>query len=328
VGTVGLTRRIKVIAPDSTGFYDQFGNYVGPGGGYDVQFGAPGDETLAGSVALSTRLRWSPPGDEINTPTILKKFAWDGFLNLNESSSLPLVEPRYFLNPNSYLNPESTLDGRLNTRQTVDLFPSNRTIGLRLRQDLRRVLTQNPQLDESNLVEGQREDTYTATIRSNPGPGWDAELEGATGTREVKIETGPGLSFDQATRVRSGTGRGGRRFRVLRGGGRLSADLTYSQETGEDRNATGWVIRPRFQWSLPGTGRLDVRYSQTVLTTKEGFTSVRGAGAPLLTEGWRLDVISEIRINQGISITGVFGIDKPKNFTQVNQGRMEVRGTF
>jgi hypothetical protein len=112
------------------------------------------------------------------------------------------------------------------------------------------------------------------------------------------------------------------------GGGRLSADLTYSRESGEGQNATGWIMRPRLQWSLPGTGRLDIRYSHTELITKEGFTSVQGAGAPLLTEGWRLDVISEIRINRGISITGVFSIDKPRNFTQVNQGRMEVRGTF
>ena len=66
----------------------------------------------------------------------------------------------------------------------------------------------------------------------------------------------------------------------------------------------------------------------TDLVARSGFTGIRGRGAPILTEGWRLDVVSEIRVNRGIVVTGVFGIDQPKGFARVTEGRMEIRGTF
>jgi hypothetical protein len=264
----------------------------------------------------------------VNVPEFFRKFAWDGFLNLDESSTLPLVQPKFFLDPSSYLNRETTLDGRVNTRQTVDLFPSNRVLGFRLRQDLRRRMTQNPQGGGGTLVEIQNEDSYTATARSNPAPGWDAELEGALGSREEEVDLGAGAAFVQNTKLRNATARGGRRFRLIEGSGRASAEVTYSSETGEDREARGWIFRPRLQWSLSGVGRLDVRYSLTDLVARSGFAGIRGRGAPVLTEGWRLDVVSEIRVNRGIAVTGAIGIDQPKGFARITEGRMEIRGTF
>lgn len=329
IGTVGLRRRTKVIAPDSLGYFDQFGNYVGPGGGYDVRQGELGPEALTGRVDLTTRLRWSPPASTVEVAPLLRAFAWEGFFNLTESSTLPLVQPRYFLSPGSYLNRESTLDGRLNSRQTVDLFPAHRSLGLRLRQELRRRMSQSPEDTlGASLVEVDGEDTWVATVRSNPSPGWDAELEGSLGTRREEVDVGGPDRFVQKTRLRSGTVRGGRRFSLLEGRGRLSMEVSYSRETGEDKEAAGWITRPRLQWSVMGTGRVDVRYTRTDLTRQTGFIGFTGPGASLLQEGWRLDVITEVRINQGIVITGALALDRREGLASTTEGRMEVRGTF
>jgi hypothetical protein len=329
VGTVGLRQRQKIIAPDSSGFFDRFGNFVGPGGGYDLRLGDFRPETLTGQVDLSTRLRWSTPGKTVAVPPVLRAVAWEGFLGLTENSTLPLVQPRYFLDPGSYLDRASTLDGRLNERQVLDLFPSNRLVGFRVRQELRRRMNASPtDTTGGRLVEIENDHELAGTVRSNPAPGWDAELEGTWGTRREEIDLGPDLRFVQDTDLWSGTARGGRRVRAAGGRGRLSLDATYSRETGESQEATAWVLKPRAQWSVAGGGRVDVRYAVTRFLTRSGFTAIKGAGAPSLTEGWRLDVLAELRLKPGIVITGAMGVDHPKNLVAVTEGRMEVRGTF
>ncbi len=329
IGTVGLRRRAKEIVPapaDSAGYFDRFGNYVGPGGGYDVQYGALGAEVLTGQVDLTTRFRWSPPGSGAGGPDWLHAFAWEGYLTLDENSLLPLVTPRYFLAPSSYLNRESTLDGRLSARQTLDLFPLHREAGFRLRQELSRSLSQNP--EGPKLVELQGQDVYTATLRTTPAPGWDAELEGSYGTRRDEVDTGAGDPFVRATDLRSGTVRGGRRLRLAGGEGRLASEATLSGESGGGREAVGWVVRPEVQWSLPRVGRVDVRYRRTELVRRTGFIGFRGPGAPTLAAGWRLDVVAEARIKEGMTLTLAFDADQPQGLSPVREGRMEVRGSF
>jgi hypothetical protein len=73
---------------------------------------------------------------------------------------------------------------------------------------------------------------------------------------------------------------------------------------------------------------VDVRYSLTEFVTRTGFAALRGPGAPSLTEGWRLDVVAELRLRPGIVVTGAVGIDHPHDLADVTEGRMEVRGTF
>jgi hypothetical protein len=328
VGSVGLRQRAKLIVADSTGYFDQFGNYVGPGGGYDVQLGPPGEETLTGQVNVSTRMRWSAPGNDRNLARWLRAFAWEGYATVNEASALPLVQPRYFLSPNSYLSRSSTLDGRLNARQTVDLFPSHRELGFRVRQETTRRMVRTPQGTGGDLVQIQNQDDLAGTLRSNPAPGWDAEVEGSLGTRREEVDLGLGGRFLQETDLHSGTLRGGRQFAAIRGRGRVSAEITYSTEIGADREAKGTVIRPRLQWSRPKVGRLDVRYSRTTLSAKSGFTAIQGVGAPTLREGWRLDVITETQLSRGITVTGTAAVDDPKDLARVIEGRVEVRGTF
>ena len=335
VGTVGLRQRTKIITPDSTGFFDQFGNYVGPGTGYDVELGDFGDEMLTGRVDLSGRLRWASPGKDLRVPALLRHLSWEGFVNLRESSSLPLVRPRYFFSPGSYLDRETTLDGRLNQRQTVDISSSNRSLGLRLRQEFQKQIRQSPTADSlgavsglGKLVEIDSENRFSGTLRANPASGWDTEIEGALGSRREEVESDFGASPARETETRSGTLRGGRRFELMGGRGRVSAEFTYSRELGDDREARGWVVRPRIQWSLPKVGRVDLRYSRTDLTTKEGFVGVRGPGAPSLTEGWRLELLTEVRLNRGIVLTGGLSIEAPEGLSRIAEGRTEVRGTF
>ncbi len=331
LGTVGLRRRTKSIVPveDGTGYFDQFGNYVGPGGGYDVVYGPPSDETLTGSARLSTRLRWSPPGPEVGVPGILRVFSWEGYFNLTEASLLPLVTPRVFLDPDSYLNPETTVDGRINQRQILELFPRARKLGLRLRQERIESLVQNPQQsEEERLVEERSESIYAATLRSNPAPGWDAELEGTLTFRAEGVGVTGGAVFLQETERRAATGRGGRALTALGGRGRASAELTYSREFGEDREAVGWTFRPRLHWSLAGKGRVDLRYGLTRLTSLTGFTGTRGPGAPSLVPGQRLDFVGELRLHQSIVLTGVVAVNEPEGLDRVFESRIEVRGSF
>ena len=328
VGTFGLRQRTKLIVADSTGYFDPFGNYVGPGGGYDVQYGPPGNEELTGRVDVSTRFRWSPPGDEVHVARWLRGVAWDFYLNVLESSELPLVEPRYFLNPDSYLDPATTLDGRLSLRQNVDLLPQHRPLSFRLRHEIRQSLVRNPSSGSDPLVEGKDESTVAGTLRTNPTPDWDAELEGSLGTRSETVDAGLSGEFSQETDLRAITLRGGRRILLGAGRGRVSAEVVYSEETGVDREAQGWVLRPRAQWSLRDKGRLELRFSHTHLSSRSGFTGVVGPGAPSLTEGWRLDVLSEVRVHRAIVVSGVLGVDRPEGIAPVTVGRVEVRGTF
>jgi len=327
VGTVGLRQRTKSIVADSTGYFDEFGNYVGPGGGYDVEYGAAANEVLSGRVDLSSRFRWTPPGEDVKVAPWLRTFAWEAFLNVDESSSLPLVEPRYFLNPGSYLDPASTLDGRLSLNQSVDLFPSHRQLGFRLRHEIRETLVRNASVGGDSLLEGNNEKTLVGTIRSNPAPAWDAELEGSLGKRHEEVDTGS-TPFLQDTNIRAGTLRGGRRLEAGKHRGRLSMEGTYSEEVGEGKEARGWILRPKVQWSVNNLGRLEVRGSYTDLISSTGFTGILGPGASQLVEGWRVDVISEVRLHKSIVVTGVVGMDHPTGLASVTVGRMEVRGTF
>jgi hypothetical protein len=75
-------------------------------------------------------------------------------------------------------------------------------------------------------------------------------------------------------------------------------------------------------------GRLDARYTRTDFTRREGFTGFRGPGAPALTEGWRLDVIGEARVKEGVTLTLAVALDHPTGLSEVREGRMEVRGSF
>jgi hypothetical protein len=142
------------------------------------------------------------------------------------------------------------------------------------------------------------------------------------------VQPTPTSSFRQSTQLRSSIVRGGRRLNVLRGQARLSAEVSYNEERGTDREALAWVVRPRLQWSMPGRGRLDVRYSRTDMISRIGFSALRGPGASSLADGWRLDVISEIRVHRGIVVSGAMVVDHPTGLSPVTQGRMEVRGTF
>ena len=103
---------------------------------------------------------------------------------------------------------------------------------------------------------------------------------------------------------------------------------TWSEEAGENKHARGWTARPKFQWSLTSLGRLEVRGSYTNLISQSGFTGLLGPGASQLRAGWRVDVVSEVRVHKGIVVTGVVGMDHPEGLSAVTVGRMEVRGTF
>ena len=148
------------------------------------------------------------------------------------------------------------------------------------------------------------------------------------GSRREEVQPTPTTSYQQSTQLRSSIVRGGRRVNVFHGQARISAEVSYNEERGTDREALACVGRPRLQWSVPGRGRLDVRYSRTDMVSRVGFAALRGPGAPSLTDGWRLDVISEIRVHRGIVVSGAMIMDHPTGLIAVTEGRMEVRGTF
>ena len=331
VGTAGLRRRSKSIVPadpPASGYYDRFGNYVGPGGGYDVVYGAREEETLTGQVDLNARVRWFPPESEASVPRWLRRVAWEGFVTLAEASTLPLVTPRHFLSPGSYLNRDHTLNGRLRARQTLDLFPRHRTLGVRLREETTRRVSRSAATGTGGLVEIEGEDRLAVVLRSAPGRGWDTELEGSAGRRREEVDPGSGDGLNQTTNLRALAVRGGRRTRLAGGDGRVSMEASYTEETGADRRATGWIVRPQLRWARRGAGRVDLRSAWTRLTSRRGFVGLRGPGAPRLTEGWRLDLVGELRVKKGVAVTAGLGFDYPRGLAPVRRGRVEVRGSF
>ncbi|NNF05544.1 MAG: hypothetical protein HKN21_02170, partial [Candidatus Eisenbacteria bacterium] len=165
VGSFGLRQRTKEIVADSTGFFDQFGNYVGAGGGFDVQFSDFGPEVLTSQLNLRNRFRWSPRSEMEGIPTWLRKLAFEGFVDLSEASDLPLGTPRYLFSPRSYLNRDHTVNGRLRSRQTIDAFPNRKRLGLRLVHEWTRGITRNQGSVGDGLLEISNESVWTATVR-------------------------------------------------------------------------------------------------------------------------------------------------------------------
>lgn len=327
LGTVGLRRRPKIIEPDSTGFFDEFGNYVGPGGGYDVRFEDLGEETLTSRLDLSARTRWAPRGSEPGTAALVRRVGWEGFVTLTESSSLPLGTPRRLFSPSSYLNATSTLDGRLRLRQTLEFDPEA-AVGGRLRLELSRRVIRNEETETGSLLETSGDRTWTATARGNPSSRWTLELEGTRGRRTEEVSIAMRSSFRLATDLLGATARAGRRFGDGASSGRVSVEAGYSDEDGGNRKAAGWVVRPRAQWTFARKGRLDVRYARTELVVRRGFPALRGPGAPSLVEGWRLDVVGDLRLREGVAVTATVVIDGPRGFDTVTEGRVDVRGSF
>ena len=328
LGTLGYLPRTKSIVPDSTGYFDRFGNYVGPGGGYDVVFGDPDAErAFTSRLAMSTRLRWAPRGTEA-VGGLLRNVAWEGFVNLAETTPRNLGSPGVLFSPSTYLDPATTLEGRVREQQTFDILPNRTKLGFRLRQELDRRLVRNGEVgDPGGLVEENRESRWTGTVRSAPGPGWNVELEGALGHREERVDAA-GSVFTQATDLTEGTLRGGKRFRGGAWNGRLSLDVTRSREEGDGKLAAGWVLGPRFQVSRSGLGRLDLRGTWTELTAVEGFTALVGPGAPALRAGWRVDLTGETRILRGVNLNVGMRYEAPSGFDALTEGRVEIRGAF
>ena len=64
------------------------------------------------------------------------------------------------------------------------------------------------------------------------------------------------------------------------------------------------------------------------LTENQGFTGIRGPGAPNLQEGTRLDVLGELRLHRSVVLTSALALIDNLGTSRVVEGRMEVRGSF
>jgi hypothetical protein len=178
-----------------------------------------------------------------------------------------------------------------------------------------------------STVERREEDQFAAAVRGSPGPAWDGEVEGALLVAREEIDLGAGTRDEETTELRGLTVRGGRRWGSGRVTGRLSVEGVWNRETREEDLAEGWTVRPRVQATVGRAARLEVRTAFTDLLRNEGFTPT-GPGAGTLREGWRLDVVTEVRLTPGIVLTGTLLLDRPRESADRSQARLEARGSF
>jgi hypothetical protein len=176
-------------------------------------------------------------------------------------------------------------------------------------------------------VETRGSDAFAAALRASPDPAWDGELEGALTLEREEIDLGAGARYEETARLGGVTLRGGRRWGSGRVTGRVSVEGAWNRETRVENTAEGWTVRPRVQGSVGRAARVEVRTAYTVLTRNEGFTPT-GPGASILREGWRLDLVTDVRLTPGIVLTGTLVLDRPTERADLSQARLEARGSF
>ncbi|TPW01368.1 MAG: hypothetical protein FD129_3383, partial [bacterium] len=130
--------RTLVYVGEGMGNFDEFGNLV-PGGGYELQEGPLGVEEVITDVDLSLRLELVPYRAREGSGAfgwIRKNIAWNATGRVEEQSRLPLGRLGHLLDIGSFQDPESSLGGRAQLRQSLEVFPSSRVATIKLTQEL------------------------------------------------------------------------------------------------------------------------------------------------------------------------------------------------
>lgn len=329
LATTGVERRSRtlVFVGEGEGNFDAFGNAF-PGGGYDLEEGAPGDEEVTADLDVALRFEVNPhrgdaaPG-ETPAPWWRRALGWRGDARLQELSRLPLGSPGRLFAAASYQNPASTIRGRQQLRQQLDILPLLRTATFILRQELDDIA--NYQF--TNFREDRRESIVGIGLRSTPLPPLTLELEQKGGNRRQEVVAGTAPTARRAARVRET--RGSLIWRPTTEL-RLNCDITRRSETSTSGSGSGRAldVAPRVSWLPTPRSRVDLVGRWIEARRSDGYTGIGGFASFFLQDRVELGIDGDLRLGEVVTVGAGLTGRRLEGSDTVLDGRMEVRAYF
>ncbi len=326
VATTGVETRSRTLrfVGEGRGSYDQFGNLF-PGGGYELEEGALGAEELTTDLDVSLRVEMTPYRAPREGRGALawasRNLGWDGTFRVEEQGRLPLGRPGTLFDFSSYQNPASTIRGRIQVRQTLELFPLSRTAVIRLRHDLDDVA--NYQF--TNFREDRTEHLGGAALRSTPVNTVTLELEQRAGIRRQSV------AFQASEDGRKADVYETRLNATVRPvpAARLALETTYrSERTGAAVGARSVDVNPRVSWIPTAKGRLDLNVRWITAERRGGYTGIGGFSSLFLQDRVDVTLNGDYRVTPSITIGAGLSGRKFEGTDTVIDGRTEVRAYF
>lgn len=328
IATTGVEVRNRTLRPvgEGLGNYDEFGNLF-PGGGYQLEDGPLGPERLTTDLDVSLRAEMNPSrtaggerGGAIGWAA--RNLGWDGTVRLEEQSLLPLGRPAYLFRPSSYQKPGSTLRGRIQVRQALEIFPQSRTLVLRLKHDLDDVAN----YQYTDFREDRTEHLLGVAARSSPGRLWTVELEERFGRRSQGVTVAASPSQERKADVHES--RGLVTFRPVTTT-RLSVETTWRREAaGAEGKARSLDVNPRLSHVVGTRGRLDLAGRWITAVREGGYTGIGGFSSLFLQDRIELSLDGDYKLKSSITIgAGITG-RRFEGSSTVIDGRTEVRAYF
>ncbi|MDZ4804620.1 MAG: hypothetical protein SGI90_07170, partial [Candidatus Eisenbacteria bacterium] len=326
VGTNGVERRMRtlVFVGEGMGSFDQFGNLV-PGGGFDLVEGPLGPEEVITDVDLSLRLELVPyrarPGTGLGG-WLRKNLGWNANARVEERSRLPLGRLGHLLDLDAFQNPESSLGGRAQLRQSLEIFPSSKIATLKLTQEADDIA--NYQF--TNFREDRTESIFGAGVRWTPSRPWTLELTQKAGTRAQTVVAGGEIPQERRARVSESLGQlTWRPTPVTRF---VLATAWRRESVSSEVLATALDLNPRLSWSIGARGRLEANGRWISADRRGGYTGIGGFSTLALRDRLEIGVDGDWRLLDVLTVSGGLAGRRPEGARFVLDARMEVRAYF
>lgn len=326
VGTNGVERRTRtlVFVGEGMGDYDEFGNLV-PGGGYDLVEGPLGEEEVITDVDLSLRLELVPYRAKAGTGAgswLRKNLSWNATGRVEERSRRPLGRLGHLLDLDAFQNPESSLGGRAQLRQQLEIFPASKKATFKLIQEYDDIA--NYQF--TNFREDRTESLLGAGVRWTPSRPWTLELTQKGGERTQAVTAGDAPPQERNARVSESLGQvTWRPTAVTRA---VLAIAWRREEESADIYATAFDLNPRLSWTIGARGRIEANGRWINADRQGGYNGIGGFSTLSLRDRLELGLDGDWRLLDVLTVGGGLAGRRPENSKFILDARMEVRAYF
>lgn len=327
LATTGVETRTRTLTfvGEGKGDYDALGNLF-PGGGYQMEEGPLGPEQLVTDLDLTLRVELDPYRASSQGrgwwATLGRNLGWNGTFRLEEQSRLPLGRLSYLFKPSSYQRPESTLHGRLQVRQALEILPQNRGLNVRVEETLDDVAS----YQYVNYLEDRTEHIVGITLLGQPTRLWSGEVEQRVGRRSQGVVVSGNPSATRRADVLET--RGLLAFRAA-ASTRASLEATWRREdAGDNGRGEALDLSPRLTHTVGNRGRAGFTARWVVASREGGYTGVGGFSSLSLQDRVEAGLDGDYQIRRTVTISGGVSGRRYEGSSTVIDGRMEVRAHF
>jgi hypothetical protein len=318
-----LIRRFVPVGAGS-GSYDANGNPL-LGGGYDAVSGL-GDPESRSRATVQLRLDAYPgrPSAGARRTGPWRALGGSTLLRVETLSHLALGAPRYAFSPGAYLDPESTLRGTLNARQTIDVAPPGAAYDVQLAGGVTR--------DLSNEYEALRltADGTDARIRLRAPLPQRVRLTGSLAVdRTVRSSArADALPNDRSERRGRAADLELARTFTARWGVSLLAHVRHDRDRTHDGIQTAWSAGPAARYAAGGRLRLDARALYATASQRGPYAPAGLYLQPVLGPRVAYNLLGEYRLREQVALT--ISLDGESRFhaRDIYTGSFELRSYF